>query len=139
MIDEDLRELLAIPRPRTRGECRAGDARPCPWFACEHHLVLEVIPTTSPRRYANALAIARPGGRNVLPGAAVDEATLDAFIDDAIARLHELPDTCAEDVRERGGCTAAELAELAGVTPGRLRQIERAALARARRRSGDGA
>lgn len=35
---------LAMPRPATRAEC--GDARPCPWVGCRHHMLLEVNPAS---------------------------------------------------------------------------------------------
>lgn len=131
----ELRDMLAIPRPRTRGECRNGDARPCPWFGCEHHLVLEVIATTSPRRRANALAITSDGARVVLHSGPVDDSALDAFIDAAIERLLEMPETCELDVRESGDRTAAEVAAIVGVTPGQVRRIERTARSNAKRGS----
>lgn len=31
---------LEFDRPKTRGECQ-GQARPCPWVSCPHHLFLE--------------------------------------------------------------------------------------------------
>ena len=37
---------LEVKRPRTRGECVAGD-RPCPFVGCRHHMALNVTETGS--------------------------------------------------------------------------------------------
>lgn len=41
--------FLALPRPKTRGEC--GEERPCPWVSCRYHLYLDVNPKTGTIRY----------------------------------------------------------------------------------------
>ena len=64
-----------IPRPTSREECR-GEARPCPWVACKHHLYLDINPETG------SIKINFPD--------------LEPW---------ELKHTCALDVAERGGIT----------------------------------
>jgi len=80
-------------RPRTRGDCVDGP-RPCPWVTCRHHLLLD---------------IGRDG--RLLKARAFDEANeyelLEAMLD--------MPETCALDVAERNGASAAEVANLLGL------------------------
>ena len=83
-----------IPRPKTREECR-GEARPCPWVACKHHLYLDVNPETG------SIKINFPD--------------LEPW---------ELKDTCALDVAERGGITLEEVGEIMNLTRERIRQVE---------------
>jgi hypothetical protein len=83
-----------IPRPMTREECR-GEARPCPWVACKHHLYLDVNPETG------SIKINFPD--------------LEPW---------ELKDTCALDVAERGGITLEEVGEIMNLTRERIRQVE---------------
>lgn len=83
-----------IPRPSTREECR-GEARPCPWVACKHHLYLDVNPETG------SIKINFPD--------------LEPW---------ELKDTCALDVAERGGITLEEVGEIMNLTRERIRQVE---------------
>lgn len=83
-----------IPRPRTREECR-GEARPCPWVACKHHLYLDINPETG------SIKINFPD--------------LEPW---------ELHHTCALDVAERGGITLEEVGEIMNLTRERIRQVE---------------
>jgi len=83
-----------IPRPVSREECR-GEARPCPWVACKHHLYLDVNPETG------SIKINFPD--------------LEPW---------ELKDTCALDVAERGGITLEEVGEIMNLTRERIRQVE---------------
>ena len=83
-----------IPRPRTREECR-GEARPCPWVACKHHLYLDINPETG------SIKINFPD--------------LEPW---------ELQHTCALDVAERGGITLEEVGEIMNLTRERIRQVE---------------
>ena len=83
-----------IPRPTSREECR-GEARPCPWVACKHHLYLDVNPETG------SIKINFPD--------------LEPW---------ELKDTCALDVAERGGITLEEVGEIMNLTRERIRQVE---------------
>jgi hypothetical protein len=83
-----------IPRPQTRDECR-GEARPCPWVACKHHLYLDVNPETG------SIKINFPD--------------LEPW---------DLQHTCALDVAERGGITLEEVGEIMNLTRERIRQVE---------------
>ena len=83
-----------IERPKTRAECR-GEARPCPWVACKHHLYLDINPETG------SIKINFPD--------------LEPW---------ELRDTCALDVAERGGSTLDEIGEITNLTRERIRQLE---------------
>ena len=83
-----------IPRPTTRDECR-GEARPCPWVACKHHLYLDINPETG------SIKINFPD--------------LEPW---------ELKHTCALDVAERGGITLEEVGEIMNLTRERIRQVE---------------
>jgi hypothetical protein len=82
------------PRPKTRADCR-GEARPCPWVACKHHLYLDINPSTG------SIKINFPD--------------LEPW---------ELRDTCALDVAERGGSTLDEIGEITNLTRERIRQLE---------------
>jgi hypothetical protein len=83
-----------IPRPTSREECR-GEARPCPWVACKHHLYLDINPETG------SIKINFPD--------------LEPW---------ELSHTCALDVAERGGITLEEVGEIMNLTRERIRQVE---------------
>jgi hypothetical protein len=83
-----------IPRPVARDQCR-GEARPCPWVACKHHLYLDVNPETG------SIKINFPD--------------LEPW---------ELKETCALDVAERGGITLEEVGEIMNLTRERIRQVE---------------
>ena len=81
-------------RPSTREECR-GEARPCPWVACKHHLYLDINPETG------SIKINFPD--------------LEPW---------ELKHTCALDVAEKGGITLEEVGEIMNLTRERIRQVE---------------
>ena len=81
-------------RPKTRSECK-GEARPCPWVACKHHLYLDINPETG------SIKINFPD--------------LEPW---------ELKHTCALDVAERGGITLEEVGEIMNLTRERIRQVE---------------
>lgn len=83
-----------LPRPRTRGDC-VGEARPCPWVACKHHLYLDVNHETGTIKFN--------------------------FPD---LEPWDLPHTCALDVADRGGLTLGEVGDVLNVTRERVRQIE---------------
>ena len=83
-----------IPRPTSREECR-GEARPCPWVACKHHLYLDINPETG------SIKINFPD--------------LEPW---------DLKHTCALDVAERGGITLEEVGEIMNLTRERIRQVE---------------
>ena len=83
-----------IPRPQTRAECQ-GQARPCPWVACKHHLYLDVNPETG------SIKINFPD--------------LEPW---------ELKHTCALDVADRNGITLEDVGEIMNLTRERIRQVE---------------
>ncbi|MGE0547300.1 MAG: sigma factor-like helix-turn-helix DNA-binding protein [Kofleriaceae bacterium] len=83
-----------VPRPQTRAECR-GEARPCPWVACKHHLYLDINPETG------SIKINFPD--------------LEPW---------ELQHTCALDVAEDGARTLEQIGEITNLTRERVRQVE---------------
>lgn len=94
-----------IPRPTTREECR-GEARPCPWVACKHHLYLDINPRTG------SIKINFPD--------------LEPW---------ELAQTCALDVADGGGLTLEEIGLITNLTRERVRQVEVRGLLTLRARS----
>ncbi|MGE0868743.1 MAG: sigma factor-like helix-turn-helix DNA-binding protein [Kofleriaceae bacterium] len=83
-----------VARPQTRAECR-GEARPCPWVACKHHLYLDINPETG------SIKINFP--------------ELEPW---------ELQHTCALDVAEQGARTLEQIGEITNLTRERVRQVE---------------
>jgi len=81
-------------RPTTRGECK-GQARPCPWVSCKHHLYLDVNPETG------SIKINFPD--------------LEPW---------EMEHTCAIDVAEQGAKTLEEIGVITNLTRERIRQVE---------------
>jgi len=92
-------------RPKTRAEC-SGQARPCPWVACKHHLYLDVNPRTG------SIKLNFPD--------------LEPW---------ELEHTCALDVAEDGGHTLEEVGDITNLTRERIRQLELRGLLELRGRS----
>ncbi len=92
-------------RPRTRDEC-SGQARPCPWVSCKHHLYLDVNPRTG------SIKLNFPD--------------LEPW---------ELRHTCALDVAEEGGHTLEEIGDITNLTRERVRQLETHGLVELRGRS----
>jgi hypothetical protein len=93
-----------VERPLIRLDCLPGGInaeRPCPFAACRHHLLLDVMPTTGSLKL------------------------LHAHDDPAL-----LAETCALDVADRGEHTLYELAAVLNVTRERVRQIQDAAIAK---------
>jgi hypothetical protein len=97
--------MFAIPRPKTRAECR-DEARPCPWVGCKHHLLLEVAkarPTAKESR-ATTLRLNRAssgrteGGRRPGLRSSAAAAIVRNWIDEAVELLSYMPYTCALDV-----------------------------------------
>lgn len=93
-------ELVAVDdaRPHSRAEC-ADLPRPCPFVACRHHLYLDVNHETGSIKFNYPAA-----------------------------EPHELVETCALDVADRGEHTLETVGLLLNVTRERLRQIEVRAL-----------
>ena len=86
-------------RPMTRDDCKFGE-RPCLYVACRFHLFLDVNPRTGSIKFN-------------FPG----------------KEVHELEETCALDVADRGGITLEEVGRLLNLTRERVRQLEAEALA----------
>jgi hypothetical protein len=94
-----------VDRPRTRGDCE-GSERPCPFVSCRYHLYLDVDPISG------AVKLNFPE-----------------------REPDELAETCALDVADRGGVTLEQTADYVNLTRERIRQLEVAALKRARVRN----
>jgi hypothetical protein len=90
----NLPEIIDYDRPNMRSECRSSK-RPCLYVACRYHLYLDVNPRTG------SIKINFPE---------VD--------------VHQLAETCALDVAERGGVTLEEVGAIMNLTRERIRQVE---------------
>ena len=88
---------LDATRPKTRAECVQGAnaLRPCPFVSCVHHLFLDVNPRSG------AIKINFPD-----------------------LEVHELAETCALDVADRGGVTLDEVGAAMNLVRERIRQLE---------------
>jgi len=112
-------------RPRSYRDCLPGginEQRPCPWWACPHHLAVEHSRTIK----ANWSRMKR--SNKFLDGNG------DAFVE----ALSCMPDTCELDIEARGRVTLEEIGGTFGCVRERVRQIEVLALRKARRNSGEG-
>lgn len=104
LLEHDQEEYpVDIERPVTRGDCKTGNniARPCPWVSCRFALYLDVNPSTG------AVKLNFP---HLEP--------------------HELAESCALDVADRGGITLEEVGATANLTRERIRQVEVRGLAK---------
>jgi hypothetical protein len=116
--------MLAIPRPRTRGDC-LQEARPCPWVSCRHHLLLEVaaskggldVRPTSLRLNRPELGERRMGRRSGLASSAAQH-LVQQWIDDAVEQLAGMQYSCALDVADQypDGVTERSVGLILGVT-----------------------
>ena len=98
--------LCGVSWPRPRKRSECrNDPRPCPFVGCRYHLLCDVTVT-------GAVSLAW-----------------------SVEELFRMPETCALDVAERGGCTLEEIGRLLRITRERARQIS-AEAARKIRRSG---
>lgn len=97
-LSDEVRELLAAERPKTRADCVNGP-RPCPWVGCQHHLYLDV-------NHIGSIKI------NHRPGL------------DVGATLFAMTDTCTLDVAALGGLTLDEVGLRLNVVRERIRQVE---------------
>jgi hypothetical protein len=117
---------LAIPRPRTRGDCQL-EARPCPWVSCRHHLLLEIATARQPAyddprptaiRLNSPSRGARPSGRRPGLGASAAAHVVRSWIADAFERLVAMEFTCSLDVVEAfpDGLEAWQVAAMLGTS-----------------------
>jgi hypothetical protein len=93
-LPPEVTQWLDALKPKTREECR-GTMRPCPHVSCKFHLYLDVNPETGSIKFN-------------FPG----------------QEVHELNETCALDVAERGGVTLEEVGDYMNLTRERIRQVE---------------
>ena len=110
-IDPELQALAAeleATRPKTRADCVNG-ARPCAYVSCKYNLFVDVNPRTGSVKMN--------------------------FPD---KELHELADTCALDVADRGGITLEEVGVIMNLTRERVRQLEARGLVKLRVIADDG-
>lgn len=124
--------MLELPRPKHLGDCRE-EARPCPWVACRHHLLLEVANATSmtDRRpttlRANAPRFEIRDGRRPGLRASAAAVLVRQWIDDAVELLSRMEYTCTFDfVRDYPqGAPAWLVARVLGVTEAAIDKITR--------------
>jgi len=110
-LDPELVALMAeleANRPRMRADCVEGQ-RPCPYVSCKYNLYVDVNPRTGSVKMN--------------------------FPD---KELHEMADTCALDVADRGGITLEEVGAIMNLTRERVRQLETRGLIRLRVIADDG-
>jgi hypothetical protein len=86
----------------TREDCRNGP-RPCPIVSCRHHLLIEVLITTTS---------VHPAARAVLGDTRLADAS-PALLERA---LRALPETCSLDVAEMGEHTFEQIGAVLGCT-----------------------
>ena len=86
--------LQGLPRRPRTRGECANGPRPCPFVTCRYHLYLEATSTGS-------IVFNQPG-----------------------KEPHELEETCALDVAERGGVYLDDVGQILGVTRERVRQLE---------------
>lgn len=127
----ELRALLGLPRPRTRGEC-LQEARPCPWVACRHHLLLEVTQAQRTRSHPGpGLVLQAPststGPRRQLSPTA-PEMVVQRWIADALERLVVMRTSCSLDRADQGAAQEVEVAELVARDRRTMRRRRRAAI-----------
>jgi hypothetical protein len=108
---EEKREALTllypegVERPKHRGDCQSVE-RPCPFVSCEHHLYLDVNPSSG------AIKLNFPH-----------------------LEVWEMAETCALDVADRGGITLEEVGAILNLTRERIRQVEVRGLGKIREKS----
>ncbi len=110
-VDPELSALmteLEATRPKLRSDCVSGP-RPCPYVSCKYNLFVDVNPRTGSVKMN--------------------------FPD---KELHELADTCALDVADRGGITLEDVGVIMNLTRERVRQLETRGLVKLRVIADDG-
>lgn len=111
-------EVLALQRPRTRGEC--GEVRPCPWVSCRHHLLLDVHVVEGTRARPPTIRLNGRSVRGLQTG--VDASEVHTFVDAAAERLDQLEHTCSLDVADEGRHLMRTVARLHSVRRQRMVQ-----------------
>ncbi len=91
---KQLAECMDYRRPQRRADCADGP-RPCPFVSCKHHLYLDVNPNTG------SIKLNFPD-----------------------LEVHQLTDSCALDIAQRGGITLEEVGAIMNLTRERIRQVE---------------
>jgi len=91
---KQLAEFMDYRRPQRRADCADGP-RPCPFVSCKHHLYLDVNPNTG------SIKLNFPD-----------------------LEVHQLTDSCALDIAQRGGITLEEVGAIMNLTRERIRQVE---------------
>ena len=112
-----------LPRPLTRAWCKGG-ARPCPYVACEHHLLLHRLTTNDERK-------SRTGSPFIFNRVITGMTAAEIEADPATA-LELMPETCVLDLVDRGEVTLRHTAAVLGITRERVRQIQATALRKLR-------
>lgn len=102
LAEGSLPVVVDYDRPVSREQCRAAK-RPCLYVACRYHLYLDVNPRTG------SIKINFPD-----------------------KDVHQLEETCALDVAERGGVTLEEVGLIMNLTRERIRQVEASGLEKLR-------
>lgn len=119
-------------RPRTRGECAPNgngpwSHRPCPFVTCRHHLAIDVLSSGS---------ISSIDGGGGLRADATD-AELENFAERISSFVAEAAGpSCSLDVADVGPHALVDVGEVLRVTRERVRQIQGAALRRAKLAAG---
>lgn len=112
-------EVLAIPRPKKRGECIDGP-RPCPWASCRHHLLLDVSEVDGKRLRPPSLRLNGRSANGLRTHADVE--TVRVWTDEAVERLQSMRETCSLDVADDGRHRMREVASLLAVRRQRVVQ-----------------
>lgn len=152
---EGWRAELGRTRPRTdrAGVCSElarrtqpdGTVAPCGWTACHHHLAIDVgeVTEVGPIREAELVlstaGLASEMGRRPSLSAIPETAgEVDQFALDTIARLDELPETCALDVVAKypDGAPVEVIARVLGVSTEQVRLDTIRAVAKVHRAAG---
>lgn len=109
---EETEGASELPRPSVRGDCLPGginEARPCPFILCKYNLYLDI--TKSGRVILNTRGDV---------GSQIETCALDV----------------ADKVHERGESSLEDISFLLDVTPERVRQMEKTALVKIKRKMG---
>ena len=119
-------------RPVTRGDCQDGP-RPCPWVSCRYHLALDVTMGGSIRISPSLVDGDPRGTKRMRTLGEGEEFGVDEWLEEAAELVVNAEHTCSLDLSEQGGKTLDEVGAAMGLTRERTRQVESAALIRARK------